>query len=72
MTDFIYPPRSKKLSIISTSLILRILLHILARVTSVSELGFPSFAPPSSVSLSKGGNAALSNFPLACTTGILQ
>ena len=67
-----YPPRSKKLSMMSTSFILRILLQMVAMVTSVGVAGFPSLSPPSSDILSKGGNAALSNFPVACTTGILK
>ena len=60
-----HPPRSKKLSMISTSLICNILLQMVAKVTSVSVDGLPSLAASSSVSLSKGGNAVLSSFPVA-------
>ena len=45
---------------------------MVAMATSVGVAGFPSLAPSSSDILSKGGNAALSNFPVACTTGILE
>ena len=67
-----YPPKSKKLSSVSTCLILRTLVHMAATVFSVSVEGRTPASVSSSDSFSKGGNAFLSNFPVAWTIGMLK
>lgn len=69
---FIYPPKSKKLSSVSTCLIFRTLVHMAATDFSVSVDGSSPLSASPSDSFSKGGNAFLSSFPVAWTMGMLE
>lgn len=60
-----YPPRSKKLSSMSACLMFRTFVHMTVTIFSVSVEGDIRLQPSSEDSLSKGGNAFLSNFPVA-------
>lgn len=67
-----YPPKSKKLSCMSTSLICRTAFQMWATSFSIAVDGWASISTSfSHWSLSNGGSAFLSNFPVVSTMGRL-